>query len=386
MSNQVLTVPDATGGAEAPARRRRGAGRWPLAPAVAWLAFVVLHRLLSGRVWWWGLVELVPPLLFLVVPLGLLALVPLARRARRALAAVAVAAGVLGAGLSGLNPATLWHRVDPAPPDAITVFSWNTWYWDQRADVGSTGPGPGGTPAEDVAAFHRYLREQDADVYLLQEYLYLDEHREPVPVEGLAALREAFPGYHVAAAGELVTLSRFPIVRRQPVDLRPWLSSEELALVTAEPELVAFHTVKALRTDVLVGDRVVSFYNTHIHAPVEPVLERLTPSRLSRAHTLRTAGLRALAADLDTNPYPAFVSGDFNTTPAMGALGALPDRLVDATPVLDALYPTSWERRLPWWRIDWVFTTPEVAVHRYRMVSPGLWSDHDGQEVVISVR
>ena len=35
---------------------------------------------------------------------------------------------------------------------------------------------------------------------------------------------------------------------------------------------------------------------------------------------------------------------------------------------------------------DWVFTTPELVVHRLRMVSPGVWSDHDGQEVVVSVR
>jgi hypothetical protein len=385
MSKPVLTAARPTSGLATPPRRRWGrASRWSLAMAVAWLGFVVLHRLLSGRVWWWGLVELVPPLMFLAVPL--LSLTPLLvlRQGRRALAAAVVASLGLGAGLSGLNLAALWHRAEPAPPDAVTVFAWNTWYWDQRASEGAVGPPPGGTPESQVAEFHRFLRDQAADVYLLQEYLYLDADREPVAVAGLAALREAFPDHHIATAGELVTLSRFPIALQRAVDLRPYL--DDHGLVAAEPGMGRFHTVKALRTDLRIGEHVVSFYNTHIHAPVEPVLRRLTPNRLSRAHELRTAGLRALAADVASNPKPVFVAGDFNTTPAMGALRGLPERLVDAGPALGSLYPTSWERRLPWWRIDWVFTTAEVVVHRYRMVSPQTWSDHSGQEVVISLR
>ncbi len=385
MPRTLLSGPRLDHPTAVPTRQRWGRGtRWVVWLAVAWLVFVVLHRLLSGRVWWWALLELMPPLLFVAVPVALVALLRVLRRGRWAVAVVAAASLALGAGLGGLNVATLWHHATSAPPDAVKVFSWNTWYWDQRASEGALGPPPSGTPAEDVAAFHRFLQEQAADVYLLQEYLYLNESREPVAVDGLTALREAFPHHHLAAVGELVTLSRFPIVRQRAIDLRPYLTDG--TVVDAEPEMVRFHTVKVLRTDLRIGERVVSFYNTHIHAPLEPALRRLTPKRLRAAHELRVAGMRALAADVESNSQPAFVAGDFNTTPAMGALRELPDRLVDATVLLDSVYPTSWERRLPWWRIDWVFTTPEVVVHRYQMVPPGIWSDHSGQEVVMSLR
>jgi len=41
--------------------------------ALAWLAFVVLHRLLSGRFWLWLLPDLVPPATYLAVPVLVLA-------------------------------------------------------------------------------------------------------------------------------------------------------------------------------------------------------------------------------------------------------------------------------------------------------------------------
>ena len=158
------------------ARRSRWA-TWPVMSAsVAWLVFVALHRALSGRVWWWQVPELVPPIAFAVVPVLLLAVALPARLARGWITAVTLASVVLGGGLSGLNPASLWHRPAPAPPDAITVFSWNTWYWDQPAEGGAMPP-PTGTPPREVADFYRYLRDQRADVYLLQEYVYFGRIR-----------------------------------------------------------------------------------------------------------------------------------------------------------------------------------------------------------------
>ena len=59
--------------------------------------------------------------------------------------------------------------------------------------------------------------------------------------------------------------------------------------------------------------------------------------------------MRALAAD---GEQWAFVAGDFNTTPAMGALRELPDRLVD-----DGATDSVYRRRGnggSWWRIDCV--------------------------------
>ncbi|BCL12358.1 hypothetical protein GCM10017556_00970 [Micromonospora sagamiensis] len=372
------------GDADRPARRRRRRTRLVLGAAASWLVFVAAHRVLSGRVWWWNLPDLAPPPAFLAVPVLLLAVLVLLRPARRVGVVLVVAALVLGWPCAGVNFATLWHRPAPAPPDAVTVFSWNTWYWDQLVRTG-----PGGEPVRDPDRFYRYLRAQAADVYLLQEYLYVDRQDfSPLPVTDPDRLRREFPGFHVAVSGELVTLSRFPIVLERPVDLRPWLDRQWPDLPPAGSSMPDYHTVKTLRTDLRVAGRVLSFYNAHLHVPITGL-----PSRgggtawdgLAR-YDLRAADYRALAADLADNPHPVLLAGDLNTSPAMRLIRALPDRLVDASRAIDSLYPVSWAGHgLPLWRIDWVFTTTDVTVHRYRMVPQGGLSDHRGQLVVVSI-
>lgn len=354
-----------------------------LCAATAWLVFVVLHRVLSGRVWWWQVPELVPPLALAAVPVVLLAAaLTAARRARRAAAAVALVSLTLGGGASGLNLASLWHRAVPAPPDAITVFSWNTWYWDQP--VSRSMPPPTGTPPPDVAAFYRYLRAQDADVLLLQEYVHFGADSRPIRVNDLDRLRREFPGFHIATASELVTLSRFPIVLQRGLDLRP--ESMRETPVPPGSDWPGFYTVKTLRTDLRVGSRTVSFYNSHINSPVDPSAGGLDLLSLNRTqHEARKANLRALAADIQANPLPAVLAGDFNASPAMGILRLVSERMADAAPALRSLYPATWDDRWPWWRIDWAYTTPEIAVHEYRLVRSGDLSDHSGQQLVLSL-
>ncbi|MFC5830999.1 endonuclease/exonuclease/phosphatase family protein [Nonomuraea insulae] len=354
-----------------------------LCAATAWLVFVLLHRALSGRVWWWQVPELVPPLALAAVPVVLLAAaLAMARRARRAAAAVALVSLTLGGGASGLNLASLWHRAAPAPPDSIKVFSWNTWYWDQP--VGGTMPPPTGTPARDVAAFYRYLHAQDADVLLLQEYVYFGADSRPIRVHDLDRLRREFPGFHIATASEMVTLSRFPIVLERGLGPRPEDSRD--TPVPPGSDWPGFYTVKTLRTDLRIGNRTASFYNSHISSPVDPSAGGLDLLSLGRTqHEARQADLRALAADIQANPLPAFLAGDFNVSPAMGILRLVPGRMADATPALRSLYPATWDDRWPWWRIDWAYTTQEITVHEYRLVRSNGLSDHSGQRLVLSL-
>jgi endonuclease/exonuclease/phosphatase (EEP) superfamily protein YafD len=365
--------------------RRRGWVTWVvLGAAGSWLAFVAAHRVLSGRVWWWNLPDLAPPPVFLAIPVLLLAVVPLARRARWVGATVALAAMTLGWPCAGVNLATLWYEPPPAPPDAITVFSWNTWYWDELVRTG-----PGDEQIHDADAFYRYLHAQKADVYLLQEYLYMERPDfTPLPVADPDRLRREFPGFHIALSGELVTVSRFPIVLERPLDLRPWLHRQWPDLPPADSQLPAYHTVKTLRTDVMIAGQVVSFYNAHLLVPITGLPARTGDTAwdsLAR-YDMRAANFRALAADVAGNPHSILLAGDLNTSPAMRLLRTLPDRLIDASPALDSLYPGSWARFGLWlWRIDWVFTTTDVEVHRYRMVPQGDESDHSGQLVVMSI-
>ncbi len=355
---------------------------------LSWLVFVVLHVAVSGRTPLWAPLDLVPPLVFMAVPLVLLAVAPFARPVRWRLATLLLVAVLLGAGRSGVNLAMLWHTPPPAPPEAITVVSWNPEFWDQDWRNGD------GARVSDE--FYEYLRSFDADVYLLKEYLHAARANEvgnwtadmAIRIDDLPRLRAEFPDYQVAIAGEQITLSRLPIVAQQGIDLTPWLAPEYREIPEELRDFTDSYRFETLRTDIEVAGTVVTFYNTHVNYP--PLNWRLYEADARAAnryvHNRREASLRALRADTEANPHPFVIGADLNTTPAMGLLRLLPERVVDPTPALPSLYPTSWGVG-GWqlWRIDWMFTTPELTVHGYEMLDAGGLSDHRAQRMVLSV-
>jgi endonuclease/exonuclease/phosphatase family metal-dependent hydrolase len=385
----TAATPDRQPTAATPPRwRRRLAGATATA-GVAWLAFVLAHLGFSGRTPLWAPLDLTPPVLFVAVPVALLAagaaVIRYARRRTRwTLLAGPVAAGLLGAGLSGINPAALWYDPPPAPSDAITLVSWNTEFWDQDWIT------DGRLDADDL---YRYLRSLDADVYLLHEYLHLNDaapdiHAKAVRIDDLARLRREFPGYEIAVAGEQLTLSRFPIVARRGLEITRWLPPDLRAVPPALAAFPASYTTEALRTDIAVHGTTVSLYNAHVHQPPhEPLVYRGADREANRYnHARRVASYRALNEDVRDNPHPVVVGADLNTSPAMRMRRLLPERLVDHTRALDSVYPATWRADgTPLWRIDWLLTTPDVAVHRYEMLDPAGLSDHRAQRAVVSL-
>ncbi|MFD7814951.1 endonuclease/exonuclease/phosphatase family protein [Streptomyces sp. NPDC059785] len=365
--------PSPTTVSEPPAARRRRTTvvSWLLlAPTVLWALYSLLNFLLSGRWWLWLLPDLIPPVCFLLVPSALLAAccLPDARRPRRRLAPVLVLLLVTGLTRAGLNWTALvpGGGPGPAPAGALKVFSWNTQYWDTT---------------DDPDAFYRYLKSQDADVYLLQEYLSWVAER-PEPVDELARVEREFPGYQVEILGEQLTLSRFPVLAAPGVgqgkNVRPGTPWQE-----------TFERGKVLRTDIDVRGRVVSFYNVHI--PVQLDLERTVLSggfyrETRRRDAQRDSHYAALRKDVAGNPNPVFVAGDFNTTPAMRDLYGLRDTLHDALPASDTVWPRTWNSKgVGLWRLDWAFTNDLLRVHRYDFVDPAGLSDHRAQSLVVSL-
>ncbi|MEV6692139.1 endonuclease/exonuclease/phosphatase family protein [Micromonospora sp. NPDC051196] len=348
----------------------RPAGRgWPtgvlVGGAALWLAFTAAHLVFSGRWWLWLAVDTVPPVAFLLVPLALGVGAAVSRR--RAVALLAAAGLLLGAGLGGVN-VRWWQGGDgTAPPDALRVFSWNTGYWDEWGET---------------EALYRVLRDADADVYLLQEYWY--EQGRPTE-ETIGRLRAEFPGFQVVVVGELVTLSRVPVLRQVPV--------EPVGLPPEVAEAGDEWRYKSLRTDLDIGGgRVLSAYNVHLpvqlspeHGPFDGDFYRIM--REQRAQ--REPQWRALARDVADNPHPVLLAGDLNTTPAMGDLRKVPDGLRDAQYAMSSPYPASWAYRPGWphwWRLDWAFVSPQVRVHSYQFGDARGASDHRPQELLVSLR
>lgn len=345
--------------------------------ATAWLGFVGLHYALSGRWWAWELIELLPPPLFLVFPLlgllGLALLRPFRRLPTRpnwwVVATLVVALG-LGGSMAGFNLHALRGDQTTAPPaDALRVVAWNAEHWDQEV-----------ANPEDLYA---YLREQDADVYLLQEYLHRGE-RSPLEIDDTERLSAEFPGYEMVSIGGLLTMSRFPIVSWDPISV-----SEADAFQASDWS--DYWLTKVMRTDVQLGTEVVSFYNLHVPTPVN---FRYSPRSMEfyqytrEAHPWRKAVVGAMADDVADNCHPILVAGDFNATSLRPSMHRVDSRLTDAIRYSGSLYPGTWaldEVELRLWRLDYAYTTPEFQVHEYTFLDPEGLSDHKAQRLVVSL-
>jgi endonuclease/exonuclease/phosphatase (EEP) superfamily protein YafD len=356
------TVED--GPQERPATRRWcGGARLLVAATVAWTVFLILHILLIG-VWWpWFILEATPPLTAVAVPLLLLAVVPLAKPVRRRLSVVLVLLLLAGAHLAGYGPG--WTRIATGGlrGTPVKIFAWNTDYWQM---------------SNNKDAFYAFLRRQNADVYLLQEYLYWKGEDQPIRIDDSARLRVEFPGYRLLVQGELVTLSRLPVVA-EPHQQLPNTGTDWY-----------WNGTKAQRTDIRVGARTVSFYNVHLPVPFHlgnPLSGR-SYRFLKDSGVWWTSELRKLRTDLGGNPNPAVVAGDFNSPwmelSPLGA-GARPH-----SPTGSLLPPRSWpvsEFSLPrLWRLDWLFSTGGLAVPSYHFSDRSkAFSDHMAQQIRIVV-
>jgi hypothetical protein len=337
------------------------ADRALLACCLAALSLVVLRLLLSGRTWLWVLPDLMPPVLLVVFPAASLAAAGwlLVRRSVRtavgAGAAVAAAAALaLGFGLSGLR---LPGGGSPAPAGALHVVSWDTLNWH-------SGP-----------EFYAFLTARHADVYLLQDY--------PRPARDVAALRSAFPGYTFATAGDLLTVSRFPIVGTEPL-----LTDPTPPAGTGNVYFLPAWKYAALRTDIAVGDRIVSLYNVHLYDRYYLDVLPLTPTFFRDVRGLaagRAHQIDRLVADIAADPHQVLVSGNFNVLPGTGELRRF-DGLTNADAAAGGVvYPATLTFfGLSLWQTDWTFSSRTVVVHAYHLISPDGLSSHHLQDVVAS--
>ena len=333
-----------------------------IAGPALWMLFTVVHLVVSGRYWWWRPADLLPPPIFLAMPVLLALAAVRCRRSRRPALVLCAGALAIGAPLSGLNLGGLMHADRPIPPGAVRVVSWNTEYWYETGQSDR---------------FYALLRAQRADVYLLQEYLRFPGR--PVRIDDIARLRAEFPGYQLVNAGELITLSAYPIVARQALD------APEVPLPPGE-DFPEYWRQKTLRTDISVGGRVLSVYNVHMPAPVSigehSVFSAPFWYTIRNLNQNREAHLRALAQDVASNRLPILVAGDMNITPVMGDRLRFPAGLRDAIDASRSLYPETFRT---WWRLDWVLVSPEVTVDRYEFRDPATLSDHRLQTLVVSL-
>ncbi|WP_261664824.1 endonuclease/exonuclease/phosphatase family protein [Deinococcus sp. Marseille-Q6407] len=291
----------------------------------------------------WGLGEwpaerTVPTLLLAYLPPAvllafwpLLALGAAVQHTARWPVALALLAGLGYAGFT-------WHPARPAPPGSLTLLTYNI----ARGTQVSAG------------ALAAQIQAQDADIVTLQETNGWDAGFTP-------ELLRRLPGYHATqtgAGGELLTLSRLPV-----------LSSREVHL----PETSRRFLVTTLQT----SQGPLNVVNVHFSTVmVSGVLKgQVAPTR-----DRRSAQLKILQRETAEMPR-AVVAGDFNT-PARGQVyRALTGQFTDAWEAAGQGFGYSFPARTPLLRIDHVLARGLQPVAAE--VLPRGGSDHRGLRVVL---
>lgn len=302
------------------------------------LAFLYL---LSGRIALANLYSPVPPLSWLLLPLIVFGVIAIRKQWKLGILGLPII--FLTIPLLGLNLTQKYiSTTTPAGP-VITVFNWNTYYWEE----------------ENIDEFYEFLHGQNADVYQLQEYWY---HNDPVAAK--SRLHEEFPDHTIISEGQLVTITSLEVVQYKHSQIGEYL-----------------------QVDVRADDAVISFFNIHTAIPLNPssIVHPITfLKEVDYLFDLRSSQLSAIQNAIKESTNPVYISGDFNTSPSMHQLNWFRKNFFDASKVGGGVYPTSWNNKnLQFWLLDYNFVSYDMTPISYHSVDGGQFSDHDGQRVQI---
>jgi endonuclease/exonuclease/phosphatase family metal-dependent hydrolase len=345
--------------------------------SILWLGLAVAHLFLAGRIPFWIYVECIPPFCFMVIPILLLGLELFQKNRKwfRILPAVLA----LGVGATQLDINLARQESIPVQAGAYTeikVFNWNTNMWDQQ---------------KNRRRFVQYLKKQNADIYMFQEYLHavdpaLDLTPEIVkqrklfkicsavpgfpfhyqPFDDMEKIKREFPGYYTAINQQFLIISRFPIVASHG-DF-----SDQYAV-----------------TDIDVHGRIIRFFNVHILLHLESPLMPDFYASIKRRFVARRLAYQNLAADIQKTATDYLVAGDFNSTTAMGVMNGLFKNHIDTVNYSGELIPLTFEfSGLKLWRFDFAFVPKagrNMRVKSYQCLNPGGFSDHSPLSLVLNI-
>ncbi|GAB4527398.1 MAG: endonuclease/exonuclease/phosphatase family protein [Anaerolineae bacterium] len=297
---------------------------------VSMVAYLLMRLFLGSDPWWLGLLNAFA--IYTFTPL--LVLIPLA--ALFGVWRTVVRLGLLALlGVVWFGPFFQPKPIVPATNPTLEVVTFNLW-------------NDNNTRLADVEA---WLRQQDADVVLLQEVpsAYRD---------GIDALRDLYPEQIM---GGRLTLSRYPVVNTE--DEAPANTPWERLVLDVEGVQVAV-------------------YNVHFAYPLGG------PSRfpdipgiefISRYdETTRDSQINALLAVLENETLPYIVGGDFNLSQHSLTYSSLAvvmdDSFRETGAGLGATWPVNWNTPFPLLRLDYVWSNGLRPVSNE--IGPELGSDH----------
>jgi len=309
------------------------------------LIIFVFQYLLSGKVWFWNIFSVTPPIFFtLIYLIGLVWVIIKKNIQGLAILLICFPFAIYSSDITF----KLYSDQPSEDSQTVKVFNWNTEFWQ----------------FEDKAKFFEFLLEQQADVYHLQEHILLNKNGYFIELDDLEEIKSIFKGYTIVKKTEFLTITKLPIVK-------------------SFSEGESYY----LRVDVQVGRNILSLYNVHmpvhINASILPDIYKFAVD-LKHRFDFRNQEFEKLIQDIKSNNNAFYISGDFNTTKSMGKIHEVLDLGKDAAYAGDNLLNATWSvNNIRLWRIDYNIVHKGLKVISYRELNPGSLSDHWAQLVTI---
>lgn len=252
----------------------------------------------------------------------------------------------------------------------VNIINWNTKMWDQYKDSNE---------------FYSYLKDQKADIYILQEALFTkddtysydvpDEYLKPAALtyiipgftpdfyflDKTSEIKEYFPEYYISHQQQFVIISRYKIVSSEIDD------SEQYQIA-----------------DIEINGEIIRLFNVHFVLHLEtfnPLDSNFYPA-LERRFVARSIAFENLHRDINLTGTDYIIAGDFNSPPTMGTMDYLIDRNRDLFDYSDDILPFSIEfLGMRIWRFDYVFTNKNAGfnVMSFKNLPVPSLSDHNAQ-------
>ena len=315
---------------------------------LALVVYVVLRLIYGDSVWWLSFINtfayvLLLPLVVLL-PLALLVRVP---------QSVLQLTPVLVVGLIGLMPYYLPNTITPASGPTLKVLTSNVW--------GNN---------HDLSAIETWIRQQDADIVLLQEISPAYSQENMPNLLDIYPYQATQPDY--TRWGSNTTLSRYPIIQVDLIDIQAANNSDIVRMV------------------IDVNGLPVAVYNVHLAYPGGPARVHL-PIHNPYLNLIvgyndhdRNLQVKYLLEYIQTEPYPYILGGDFNLSdhsPTYQQLAAhMHDAFLSAGTGLGKSWPVSTARGIPGVipplvRIDYIWHSEHFQAQQ-AAVGPQIGSDH----------
>ncbi|HEX2925589.1 MAG TPA: endonuclease/exonuclease/phosphatase family protein [Ruminiclostridium sp.] len=340
--------------------------------ALLWLAFVVAHIVLAGRVFFWNFPASMPTFFFTVISIVVLIYFILQKKKKAPDILVVIIALVLSVTqLDVVLPVKVPKQPGNGDYSTVRVMSWNTNMWDQDKNKDS---------------FYSFIKKQNADIYLLQEYLHYQTDKDSgkpyrlcniVPgfplhyahFDDSERIKKEFPGYNFSINNQFVIISRYPI-KRSYTDY-----SEQ-------------YTV----SDVDINGRNVRFFNVHmlLHMETTNPFKSYFYDIMHRRYLARVVGFRDLERDTESAAKDYFIAGDFNSSKAMGVMGRLLKENEDGARYGGQLLPLTYQLNgFKLWRIDYALipkSKDNISFHSYKTINPEGLSDHNPLFLTLDIK